>query len=91
MSFPGNPLEVTSVQSEVNARCGIRLSSPLRLQEASPSPRSPGSSVPPKTKRLKCWGGMENALACRAWDQPGYVRPELATLRWLPEEPRAAG
>lgn len=36
MSPPGNSLEVTSVQSEVQPRCGAKVSSPPRLWEASP-------------------------------------------------------
>ena len=35
MSPPGNSLEVTSVQSEVQPRCGAKVSSPPRLWEAT--------------------------------------------------------
>lgn len=54
MSSPGNPLEVTSAQSEVTPRCGTKVSSPLRPQEA----KLPGAA---QTKGLKSWEG---------WTQP---------------------
>lgn len=81
MLAPGNPRRVTSAQSEVDPRCGAKVSSPSRPQEVPPGPRSPGS------QGLKCWGGMENSLDCRAWSQSGYVRSELAAPRRLPEGP----
>lgn len=91
MSSPGTPLEVTSVQGEVNPRCGTKVSSPSRPQGASPSPRSPGSLVPPGIKRLRCSGEVESLpTGLRSSGQSGYVRLELAAPRCLPEGPRAA-
>lgn len=94
MSSPGNSLEVTSTQSEVNPRCGTKVSSPSRPQEASPSPRSPGSQglkCRPRQRGRSAGEETENSPACRAWGQSGYVRPGLAAPRHLPEGLRAAG
>lgn len=91
MSSPGNPPEVTSAPSEVNPRCGAKVSSPLRPQEASPSPRSPGSQGLTRCPGQRGRGageGMEHSLACRAWGQSGYVRPGRAAPWSLPEGPR---
>lgn len=58
--IPGNPLEVTSAQSEVSLRCGAKVNSPSRPQEASPSSRGPELLGEDQTKGLRCWEGRKS-------------------------------
>ena len=59
MSPPGNPPEVTSVQSEVQPRCGAKVSSPPRLWEASPG----DCSAAPGQTGQRTGEGLGNSLA----------------------------
>lgn len=90
MSSPGNPLEVTSAQCELNRGCGAKVSSPSRPQEASPSPGAQAPWCCPD-KRADVLGGVGKALTCSAQGQAGYVRLVLAAPRRLPEGPQAVG